>query len=113
MLEGGDHLTSSKVTLTAPVSQVRRSVSANEKALLRKLVLVKNNSHTSSITADVATEATAAGDNSLSATPSRTFPPPKRTCSLTKFQSRQPLATTMPTGLIPTAVLFYVAQPRV
>jgi hypothetical protein len=45
------------------VSQVRSSVSANEKAEVRKLVFVKKQTQIKSITPDTASEAIAAGDN--------------------------------------------------
>jgi hypothetical protein len=56
------------------VSHVRRSVSANENAQVRKLVLVKKNIQTRSSTPDTASEAIAGGDNWPSTHQSTIFP---------------------------------------
>jgi hypothetical protein len=59
------------------VSQVRSSVWAKVKALVRELVLVKKNTHTRSITLDTANDVIAAGDNCASAAQSKTVLPEK------------------------------------
>jgi hypothetical protein len=86
------------------VSHVRRSVSAKEKALVRKLAFVKKNTHTSSITVDTASEAIAGGDNWPNPDQSTIVPhAPKRTWPLTNTQTRHAMAMSMPSGLMPRA----------
>ena len=83
---------------------MRSNVCANEKALVRTLVLVKKKSQTRSITPDTASEAIAAGDNCPNASRSTICPPaPKRTCSFIRTQTRHPMPRTSASGLTPRA----------